>query len=105
MKVLEYCAVFGGNGNVINTIYESVFSTFPLYRVGTRLTPSWYQKLNVAEKRLLAIPLLYIFLRMWGTLQFFLLPGSFLVPFNNGCIPQQVHDIFFTLGVLQVRRN
>ena len=69
-----------------------------------QVNPKLVPKLNVAEKRLLAIPLLYIFLRMWGTLQFFYSLGV-SGTINNGCIPQQVHDIFFTLGVLQVRRN
>ncbi len=53
------------------------------------------------EKRLLAIPLLYILLRFWGTLQFFY---SLAMSEQNhdGCIPTGVRDGFFLLGILQV---
>lgn len=53
------------------------------------------------EKRLLAIPLLYILLRMWGTLQFFY---SMAVDHTNvsGCIPETVQRGYFILGILQV---
>ncbi len=53
------------------------------------------------EKRLLGIPLLYILLRMWGTLQFFY---SLAVDHTNknGCIPPDVQKIYFAFGILQV---
>ena len=53
------------------------------------------------EKRLLAIPLLFILLRMWGTLQFFY---SLAVSEQNhgGCIPSSVRSTFMVIGILQV---
>ena len=56
------------------------------------------------ESRLLAIPLFFILLRMWGTIQFFF---SLAVAdsVNNGCVPNSIHSAFFVLGILQVRMN
>lgn len=55
------------------------------------------------EKRLLAIPLLYILLRVWGTLQFIF---SIAVDHTNtyGCIPETVQRAYFVFGILQVRK-
>lgn len=54
------------------------------------------------EKRLLAIPLLYILFRVWGTLQFIF---SLAVDHTNtyGCIPETVQRAYFVFGILQVR--
>ena len=54
------------------------------------------------ESRLLAIPLVFILLRMWGTIQFFF---SLAVAdsVQNGCIPNNIHIAFFVLGILQAR--
>ena len=57
------------------------------------------------DKRLLAIPLLYIILRMWGTLQFFYslaVAGTQNNPDQPGCIPQMVQEGYYVLGLLQV---
>ena len=53
------------------------------------------------EKRLLYIPLMFIFLRIWGSIQFFF---SIAVADDNqkGCISNVVHTVFFVLGILQV---
>ena len=53
------------------------------------------------EKRLLYIPLVFILLRIWGSIQFFF---SLAVSNDNldGCIPNVVHTVFFVLGILQV---
>ena len=53
------------------------------------------------EKRLLYIPLMFILLRIWGSIQFFF---SLAVDDDNqkGCIPNVVHTVFFVLGILQV---
>ena len=53
------------------------------------------------EKRLLYIPLMFILLRIWGSIQFFF---SLAVDDDNqeGCIPNEVHTVFFVLGILQV---
>ncbi len=59
------------------------------------------QKTIPVEKRLLAIPILYIFLRMWGTLQSFY---SLIVSNSNhgGCIPSTVKIVYTVFGILQV---
>ena len=53
------------------------------------------------EKRLLYIPLVFIFLRIWGSIQFFF---SIAVGDQNrdGCIPNWIHTVFLVLGILQV---
>jgi len=53
------------------------------------------------EKRLLYIPLVFIFLRIWGSIQFFF---SIAVGDQNqeGCIPSRIHIVFLVLGILQV---
>ena len=55
------------------------------------------------EKRLLYIPVVFIFLRIWGSIQFFF---SIAVADQNqeGCIPDWIHTVFLVLGVLQVMR-
>ena len=57
------------------------------------------------DKRLLAIPLLYIILRMWGTLQFFYslaVAGTQKGTGQPGCIPPIVQVGYFIFGLLQV---
>ena len=55
------------------------------------------------EKRLLYIPVVFIFLRIWGSIQFFF---SIAVADQNqeGCIPDWIHTVFLVLGVLQVMK-
>ena len=55
------------------------------------------------ERRLLAIPLLFLLLRVWGTLQFFFALGVSGRNHNPGCTSQDVHSIFIVFGILQVR--
>ena len=54
------------------------------------------------ESRLLAIPIFFILLRMWGTIQFFF---SLAVADQekDGCVPNNIHIAFFVLGILQVQ--
>lgn len=60
-----------------------------------------YPRMVHVEKRLLAIPLLFIFLRMWGTLQFFY--ALAVAGMNeHGCIPSAVQTVFLVFGILQV---
>ena len=63
----------------------------------TNLEPRMIQ----VESRLLAIPVIFILLRMWGTIQFFF---SMAVAnhVNDGCVPKNIHIAFFVLGILQV---
>ena len=58
-------------------------------------------RIVTVEKRLLAIPIMYIVLRMWGTTQFFF---SLAVSGTNvaGCIPSSVKIVYTVLGILQV---
>ena len=58
-------------------------------------------QVSTIEKRLLAIPVLYILLRMWGTLQLFY---SLIVDHTNehGCIPLSVQRTYFFFAILQV---
>ena len=54
------------------------------------------------ERRLLLIPIVFILLRMWGTIQFFFsLATSDLN--QDGCVPYWVATVYHVLGVLQVR--
>jgi len=53
------------------------------------------------HKRLLYIPLFFLVLRMWGTLQLFFSLGV-ANENQNGCIPKPIQTIFFIFGILQV---
>ena len=53
------------------------------------------------ESRLLAIPVIFILLRMWGTIQFFFSIAA-ADTVNDGCVPKSTHIAFFVLGLLQV---
>lgn len=53
------------------------------------------------EWRLMAIPILFILLRMWGTIQLIVslsLPSNKYAP----CITPQLRDVYLVLGILQV---
>ena len=58
-------------------------------------------KLIQVETRLLAIPILFILLRMWGTIQF-LFSLAVAGTVHEGCVPNSVHIAFVVLGILQV---
>lgn len=70
-------------------------------RLQKNVTEPVVTRIVTVEKRLLAIPVLYIVLRMWGTLQFFY---SLAVADQNinGCIPPTVRTIYLVFGILQV---
>lgn len=50
------------------------------------------------EWRMMAIPLLFVFLRIWGTLQFVF---SLTQPASS-CILPSIRTVFVILGILQV---
>ena len=54
-----------------------------------------------ADRKLTFIPIIFIFLRIWGTIQFFYSIG---VPTcaNGQCVPQWVFNGYLVLGYLQV---
>jgi hypothetical protein len=55
------------------------------------------------ETRLLLIPALFILLRFWGTLQFFVSLGtSSKINPDTGCVPATLNTVFKVLGILQV---
>jgi len=54
------------------------------------------------EKRLLLIPLVFILLRIWGTIQFFFSIATSELN-EEGCVPNWVATIYFMLGLLQVQ--
>ena len=53
------------------------------------------------EMRLLAIPILYVVCRMWGTLQFFYSLGA-SPHIHNGCVSRDLHIVFLLFGYFQV---
>ena len=58
-------------------------------------------RLKEVDNRLLFIPIMFLLLRIWGTIQFFFSIG---VANHNvcGCIPKEIHTVFYVLGILQV---
>ena len=63
----------------------------------TNLEPRMIQ----VESRLLAIPVIFILLRMWGTIQFFF-SMAVADSVKYGCVSKSTHIAFFVLGILQV---
>ena len=62
--------------------------------------------LRRSDKKLIAIPVLFVLLRMWGTVQFFYSLALHHYVDNNGCTSsKKVHDGFIFFGVLQVRAS
>lgn len=58
------------------------------------------------ETRLLLIPIIFILLRIWGTLQFiFSIATSHLIKEQTGCVPSTINVVFLVLGILQVSRE
>ncbi len=53
------------------------------------------------EKRLLLIPLMFILLRVWGTVQFFFSIATSDLN-QDGCVPQWMATVYYVLGILQV---
>ena len=56
------------------------------------------------HKRLLYIPLFFLVLRMWGTLQLFF-SLAVAQQNQNGCIPKPTQTVFFIFGIFQVMGN
>lgn len=96
------------NGIVVNTLVTSFILQFHSLQTSSQLKRDGdtvsLSKIIRVEKRLLAIPLMYIFLRMWGTTQFFY---SLVVSGYNkeGCIPPNIRTGYLVLGILQVLCN
>ena len=59
------------------------------------------QKKARIERRLLAIPLLYLLLRIWGTLQFFYSLGASRYQVGL-CVPVNVQKAYAFFGIMQV---
>lgn len=62
--------------------------------------------LRKSDKKLIAIPVLFVLLRMWGTLQFFysLAVGKLVSP-DSCTSSKSVHDGFIFFGVMQVENQ
>ena len=58
--------------------------------------------LRRSDKKLIAVPILFVLLRCWGTIHFFF---SMIVDryVHNGCTSAVLAYIFMVLGVMQVR--
>lgn len=52
------------------------------------------------EMRLLAIPVVFILLRMWGTTQFFY--SLSISDISEGCIAEEKQKVLLAFGILQV---
>jgi len=59
---------------------------------------------TAAEQRLVCIRALFLLLRVWGTIQFFvfMLIGVSSFTEDPGCIPIGLHAVLMILGTLQV---
>ena len=59
------------------------------------------EKMKIAKRTLVFIPILFILLRMWCTIQYFYV--VYLANENNDwCIPVGLKDVHLILGILQV---
>ena len=56
---------------------------------------------NEVKQRLLLIPIVFILLRMWGTIQFFFSLATSSQN-HNGCIPPTSRKVFLILAIVQV---
>ena len=54
------------------------------------------------ETRLLLIPVIFILLRIWGTLQFLFAIGTSAKINKAHCLPKPIQVTFQVLGILQV---
>jgi len=55
------------------------------------------------ESRLLAIPIIFVMLRIWGTIQFIIsITTSSMIMSHNGCISVGLLPTFKVFGILQV---
>ena len=65
--------------------------------------------LQRVERKMSAIPVMFIVLRMWGTIQFLVTIVVFningLVDERTGCMPEKLYYVYYVLAVLQVRRE
>ena len=63
------------------------------------------QQLQVVAgtQRFMLIPVFFLLLRLWGTVQFFYSIGmSGKLKNHEGCLPKGVHIGFYILGIMQV---
>lgn len=55
------------------------------------------------ERKMIYIPVIFLLLRCWGTIQFFVNIGmQYNYPMKQGCITMGFHTAFTVLGYLQV---
>ncbi len=62
--------------------------------------------LRQVEKKLYAIPIAFVMLRIWGTVQFFISIGAFNVPkiSNSGCLPRWLFTVYYVFAIIQVSK-
>ena len=66
------------------------------------IRPALVLRENV-ERRLKFIPIIFLLLRIWGTIQFFVsIALEAIHPDDRECIPHGFHVVFVVLGILQV---
>ena len=62
--------------------------------------------LQRVERKMFAIPVMFIVLRMWGTIQFLITIVVFndgTVDKHTGCMPDGLYYVYYALAILQVR--
>ncbi len=53
------------------------------------------------DQRLLVIPLVFVLLRIWGTIQFFFtLTISYY--WDSGCVSKSIYYVHYSLGIMEV---
>jgi G protein-coupled receptor 157 len=99
-KVIVFLFVAGKLWEIMTYVWISVVYVAIRLKVSHKV-----KKMNTTttagqvERRLLAIPILYIVCRMWGTLQFFF---SLSVSISEGCVSHPIHLAFRLFGYFQV---
>ena len=62
--------------------------------------------LRQVEKKLYAIPIAFVMLRIWGTVQFFISIGVFNVHkiSYSGCLPKWLFTVYYAFAIIQVSK-
>lgn len=66
------------------------------------LSSSLIAAVRKADSKLVFIPVVFVLLRMWGTIEFFY---TISLPTHDACIPTKFHSGLVFLGVMQVSKH
>ena len=88
---------------IIMVLSHCLVLSFFLGQVAETKNPGVLTLLRKSDRKLVFIPVMFVLLRMWGTIHFFV---SFIMPSSHlYCVKMKLYVVFTVLGILQVSKH